>query len=109
MSALSDQIGGAWERIDSYTTKTDARQTGFSMHIKFAKTVDVGTSLLWSQIMSESPRKLLDLAQRVEELQTENEAFRQAIRTGDGLSCEDVCLTECIGVCGAVSSPESKN
>lgn len=36
----------------------------------------------------------------IERLRAENAAFRNAIRTGDGPSCEDVCLVECVGVCG---------
>lgn len=27
-------------------------------------------------------------------------AFRKAVRDGVGPSCEDVCLRECLGVCG---------
>lgn len=39
-------------------------------------------------------------ADEIDRLRAENEAFRQAIRDGDGPNCEDVCQTECIGVCG---------
>lgn len=41
------------------------------------------------------------LSVEIERLRDEVEAFREAIRTGEGPSCEDVCLRECIGVCGA--------
>lgn len=37
----------------------------------------------------------------LEELLAEIEAWRKAFHTGDGPNCEDVCLRECLGVCGA--------
>lgn len=40
------------------------------------------------------------VADEIERLRAEVAAFRNAIRTGDGPSCEDVCLVECVGVCG---------
>jgi hypothetical protein len=33
-------------------------------------------------------------------LRAERAAFRRAIAEGDGPFCEDVCLRECVGVCG---------
>lgn len=74
MSALSDQITGAWDEIGSYTAKTQARRTGFSLHVKFDREVDVMTSILFSKIMSESPQKLLDLAQALEQERSGSEA-----------------------------------
>ena len=44
-----------------------------------------------------------DAADEIERLRMEVEAFRKAIRTGDGPSCEDVCLKECIGSCGVAA------
>ena len=41
-----------------------------------------------------------EAADEIERLRAENAAFRHAIRTGDGPSCENVCLVECVGVCG---------
>jgi hypothetical protein len=41
-----------------------------------------------------------DAADRIEHLERVEQAWREAHRTGDGPSCEDVCLDECLGPCG---------
>lgn len=41
-----------------------------------------------------------ELLVEVDRQAAEIAAFRQAIKVGDGPSCEDVCQRECIGVCG---------
>lgn len=40
-------------------------------------------------------------ADAIEAQAAEIVAFRRAVLEGTGPSCEDVCLRECIGVCGA--------
>lgn len=43
----------------------------------------------------------LDAADEIERLWAEVVAFRKAITDGVGPFCEDVCLVQCLGVCGA--------
>lgn len=43
------------EAIGSYTVKSEARLTGFSLHVRFENQVDIETSLLAMQIMIEAP------------------------------------------------------
>jgi hypothetical protein len=54
-----DDIHGGW------TSKIDARQTGFSLHVKFDKKVDVGTSISVANAFEQSTTKLCQVVARV--------------------------------------------
>jgi len=51
---------------------------------------------------------LAEALREIARLVAEVEAFRAAVQSGVGPSCEDVCLVECIGVCGASSYEETE-
>lgn len=42
------------------------------------------------------------LVGEINRLRAEVAAYAQAVRDGDGPFCQDVCLVECVGVCGVV-------
>ena len=54
-----DDIHGGWE------TKIDARQTGFSLHVKFDKRVDVQTAIRVATIFDQGSVKLCQIVARV--------------------------------------------
>lgn len=54
-----DDIHGGW------TSKIDARQTGFSLHIKFDKRVDVRTSIAVATAFEQATVKLCQVVARV--------------------------------------------
>jgi hypothetical protein len=58
------------ERLDTvtegYSTKCDARLTGFTMHVKFAKKVaSISDALAYQQLVEQSPGLLLTCAKRI--------------------------------------------
>lgn len=58
---LRDQINETWDAIGEWTTKTEARQTGFSMHVRFENRVDVlKTTARWVNLMEQGPAMLLE-------------------------------------------------
>jgi hypothetical protein len=54
-----DDIHGGW------TSKIDARQTGFSLHVKFDKRVDVGTTITVANAFEQGTVKLCQVVARV--------------------------------------------
>jgi hypothetical protein len=64
--------------IEGWSTKTDARQTGFSHYIKFTKKVDIMVSLKFANLMDNSLPWALALARKL--LKADSE-LREAKRT----------------------------
>lgn len=60
--AVLDEIDKA---VEGWTSKSQARQTGFSLYIKFTKNTDVMTSLKFSNLMDNSLPWALALARRL--------------------------------------------
>ena len=56
--ALDDATGG-------WTTKIDARQSGFSLHVKFDGKCPVDVALLTAEVFDQAPIKLCQVASRV--------------------------------------------
>lgn len=54
-----DDITGGW------TTKIDARQTGFSLHVKFDRKSSVKFTAQTAQVFEQAPIKLCQIASRV--------------------------------------------
>lgn len=64
--------------VEGWSTKTNARQTGFSHYIKFTKKVDVMTTLKFANLMDNSLPWALALARKL--LKADSE-LREAKRT----------------------------
>lgn len=60
-----DTLERLGEAVGEWTSKSDARQTGVSMHLRFAKKVDVYTSLEFVQVMERCPAMLADACRRL--------------------------------------------
>lgn len=68
VAALRDilaQLNSQEEMIGNWSTKCDARQTGFSLHAKFEKKVDIMDTLAVVAVMEQAPIRLYQIVDRV--------------------------------------------
>lgn len=65
LRAILAQLDGQDDLIGGWSTKVDARQTGFSLHVKFDKKVDAMESIRASAIFAQSPGRLYQIVDRV--------------------------------------------
>lgn len=63
---------------------------------------------VWARVDTRSETLLALLDDHARQAQ-EIEAFREAVREGDGPFCEDVCQRSCIGSCGTPPIEEETN
>lgn len=93
---LIDDLTAFDDAIGPYTAKSDARGTGFSLHVKFANKVDVMTvAVRFANLMAGGPGLLISALRQLEAHLIEAEAERvrvQAIREeGASLSTVHRC------------------
>ena len=69
------QLDSLDETTGGWTAKLDARQTGFSLHIRFDKKVDIMKSLEAAAVFEHGPEKLCQIVNRIVG-QLESEAAR---------------------------------
>lgn len=59
------QLDAQDERCGGWSSKIDARQTGFSLHIKFDKKVDIMQAITVANIFEQSSTRLYQIVDRV--------------------------------------------
>lgn len=59
------QLDGLDSATGGWTTKLEARQTGFSLHIRFDKKVGIEQSLAAAAVFENGPEKLCQIVSRV--------------------------------------------
>lgn len=79
VQGIIDRVDKIGEKVGSWDLKTDARQTGASVHAKFANRVDVFDALEWVEILNQCPQKLTSACERL--LRADAEIARLQLRS----------------------------
>lgn len=62
---IIDRIETLDQELGGWTTKTDNRQTGLSLYLKFVNKVDVTTTMQFAQLVEDAPGLLLTVARKL--------------------------------------------
>jgi hypothetical protein len=65
LRTILQQLEGLDDLIGGWTSKVDARQTGFSLHVKFDKKVSVQDTLTVAAVFENASMKLVQVVGRV--------------------------------------------
>lgn len=65
MRSFLEQLDEQERRFGSWTSKIDARQTGFSLHVKFEKKADATVALRAANVFDQAPVAIYTIIDRV--------------------------------------------